>query len=420
MVLQEQILKYFHDGVKTKEEQRVGIELESFLVKKDLSTISEADMLLIVKKLAGAEEWALLDPKDPLKGLSSKWGSITFEPGLQIEFSSAPELTVQEIEKGVEFFDASVKKALDPGEVFFLKAGHHPLQTPENTPLVHNKPRYSFMDEYMQKVGTLGRNMMRNAATLQLNYDYTSEEDLTQKVQVIAALTPFLTYLCASSPFLQGKLTNFLSFRTHVWENTDSSRTGMPEFFFQGNFTIEKYVEYLLNIPVYFLVRNNELVLQGTGKSFKDILSTHGQELDIGLEDFIHHALTAFPDIRIKQFIEVRACDSSPLPPSSIAGFLCGLLYTSSLTKVVELTSSISESSYRLLKEHLNTKGLLGTCAGIRLKDFLVRILELAKIGLTERGLKEEIYLAPLEKIIDSRTNYAEQYKKDFSHGSLR
>ena len=411
------LIEYFFKGIKSQEDAKIGIEIESFLCKNNtLSPFTKSESLQLLDCLS-SEGWQKVFEKEELKSLTSNYGNITFEPGFQIEFSSLPEKNLDILEHSYNFFLDTLKKSLSLCNCSAFALGHHPFLTPETTSFLENK-RYSFMYNYMPEVGTLGRSMMKNTTTLQANIDYFNEDDLRKKIQVLANITPFLIYFSASSPFSNGKVTPFLSYRTHIWENTDKFRAGMPEFFFNNQFSIERYVDYLLNIPLYFVIKNNNYIYNENNYTFLDLMEYKVPGLEANLEDFILHVSTVFPDIRLKNYLEIRSCDTMGFNNVfSIPALLTGILYnTSSLEECYSLTKSWNKETFVSLKKHLNTKGLTNdTINGVNLVTFANLLIDLAYSGLKIRNLNEERFLEPLQQIISTKTNLAQTYLKLFT-----
>lgn len=411
------LIDYFISGNKEANNTKIGIEIEAFACKTDTLTSINKEEVLKVLNLFPSNKWERVYENNNLKMLVSSIGNVTLEPGLQIEYSSTPEKDLNILEINYKLYLQDIKNACSNLNLSMFAMGAHPFLTPENIPFIGGD-RYKFMYNYMPKVGSLGRHMMKTTTTLQSNFDYISEEDLKKKIQVLANITPFLLYFSASSPFKEGKITGFLSYRDKIWEDTDNNRSGMPDFFFNNNFSIEKYVNYILNIPMYFIVRDNKYIYNDHNYTFLDFMNNKITNLTPTIEDFITHASTAFPYIRIKKHLEVRGCDTMSINDIySINALITGLIYSAEcLDELFILTQNWTKETFIKLKNHLNTKGLSSTIVdGINLKDFANTLLNLAKKGLISRNLKEERFLKPVEEIIKNNKNIAQSYIEKFN-----
>lgn len=411
------LVDYFISGNKDIKNTKIGIEIEGFACNPNtLEPISKEEVFKLLNFLP-PEKWKKIYEDGKLKMLVSSIGNITLEPGMQIEFSSSPETDLNTLEANYKSYLHDIREACYKLNLAMFAMGSHPFLSPDNIPFLGGE-RYSFMYNYMAKVGSLGRHMMKTTTTLQGNFDYISEEDLKKKIQVLANITPFLIYFSASSPFKEGKLTKVLSYRDKIWEDTDHSRVGMPEFFFNNNFSIEKYVNYLLDIPMYFIIRDNKYIYNDQNYTFLDFMNNKITNLTPTINDFITHASTAFPYIRIKQHLEIRGCDTMGINDIySINALITGLIYSREiLEELFLLTQKWTKETFIKLKNHLNSKGLNNEVIdGINLNNFATTLLNLAEKGLINRKLKEERFLTPIAKIIKNKKNIAENYISAFN-----
>lgn len=410
------LIEYFLKGCKPANQQTIGIEIESFICNQQLQPLNVPTTNKILQYFVDHGWQAKIENK-LIKSLNSEIGNITLEPGLQLEFSSLPEKDIIKLDKVYKKFLTQFKHATEKVQAAAFSMGFHPYLDHTEIPLI-NAPRYNFMYGYMPKVGTLGTSMMKNTTTLQPNFDYYSPQDLQQKVQVIANIIPFLIYFSASSPFYLNKVSPYLSFRNYVWEHTDNQRSGVPNFYFNNQFTIEKYVDYIIDIPMYFRIINNKYIVINNGYTFLDAMQGKIANFNPTLEDFILHLSTTFTDIRIKNYLEIRSCDTFGFKNAlTIPALLTGLLYNSnSLEQLYDITNTWNIDTFKALKTHLNTKGLTkDMVAGINIQKFAANLLELAHQGLSARKLKEEKYLAPLKEMLATGNNVAQTYINLFS-----
>ena len=240
-------------------------------------------------------------------------GNISLEPGGQFELSGAPLSSVHDTCAEVNEHLPQVREVGDQLGIGFLGLGASPVWTRAETPVMP-KGRYGIMAPYMDKVGTLGRDMMFRTCTVQVNLDFATEADMVQKLRVSLALQPIATALFANSPFLEGKPNGFLSFRTQVWTDTDNARAGMLPFAFEDGFGFERYVDYALDVPMYFVMRDGSFV-NTAGESFRKFMEGKLPQLpgeQPVMKDWADHLTTIFPEVRLKRYLEMRGCDSGP------------------------------------------------------------------------------------------------------------
>ena len=314
-----QLVSYFEDGNKPRAAWRIGTEHEKFPFLTDtlrpVPYDGERSIRALLEGLRDRFGWegvyeganiiALSDPK----GL----GNISLEPGGQFELSGAPLSTVHETCEEVHEHLTQVREVGDRLGIGFLGLGASPVWTRAETPVMP-KGRYGIMAPYMDKVGSYGRDMMFRTCTVQVNLDFASEADMVKKLRVSLALQPVATALFANSPFLEGKPNGFLSFRSEVWRDTDKARTGMLPFAFEDGFGFERYVDYALDVPMYFVMRDGKFI-NTAGESFRHFIAGKLPQLPGErpvMKDWADHLTTIFPEVRLKKYLEMRGCDSGP------------------------------------------------------------------------------------------------------------
>ena len=255
--------------------------------------------------------------------------SVSLEPGGQFELSGAPLENIHQTCAEISDHLRETRAMAKPMNIDFLGLGFSPIWSFEETPMMP-KGRYGIMKAYMEKVGRLGRQMMFRSCTVQTNLDFGSEADMVKKLRVSLALQPIATALFANSPFAEGRTNGFLSYRSHVWTDTDPDRTGMLPFAFDEGFGFEQYVDYALDVPMYF-VRREGKYLDASGLSFRDFMAG---KLPIlpgempAMDDFDDHLSTIFPEVRLKTFLEMRGADAGPQDSlCALSAFWVGLLY---------------------------------------------------------------------------------------------
>jgi len=316
---------YLASGAKPKADWRIGTEHEKFGFLTDtLAPLPFSGERSIEAVLAGLSDrfgWERLYEGDHLVALKKDGASLTLEPGGQFELAGAPLETIHQTCNEVHTHIAEVKAVSDPMGVGFIGICAAPGWSRDDMPKVP-KGRYGIMRAYMPKRGDLGLDMMHRTATVQVNLDFADEADMVAKFRTSLALQPLATALFANSPFTDGKPNGFRSWRAHIWTDTDPDRTGMLDFVFEDGFGFERYTEYMLDVPMYFVWRDGEYI-DATGHSFRDFLKG---ELAVApgvlptIEDWKDHLSTAFPEVRLKTFLEMRGADSGSW------GRICALL----------------------------------------------------------------------------------------------
>jgi len=306
----EQMAEYLASGCKPKEDWRIGTEHEKFGFCKDsllpLPYEGERSIHAVLSALRDRHDWQELREGNKLIGLTKDGANISLEPGGALELSGAPLETIHETCDEVNVHLKEVKDIADEIGVGFIGLGAAPTWMHEQMPLMP-KGRYKLMDAYMGKVGTMGRTMMRRTSTVQVNLDYSSEADMIQKLRVGIALQPVAVALFANSPFFEGKPNGHKSWRSRVWRDTDNARAGMIPFVFDDDFGFERWVEYALDVPMYFVYRDGKYI-DALGQSFRDFLDGKLPALPgekPTLSDWADHLTTAFPEARIKKYIEM-------------------------------------------------------------------------------------------------------------------
>ena len=274
------------------------------------------------------------------------------------------------------------------------------------------KGRYKIMRDYMPKKGKLGLDMMLRTCTVQTNLDFSSEADMVKKFRVSLALQPVATALFANSPFKEGRPAGYKSYRSHIWTDTDPDRSGMLDFVFEDGFGFERYVDYILGVPMYFAYRDGGYV-DASGQSFRDFLDGRLPALpgEVPLiTDWADHITTAFPEVRLKRFLEMRGADSGPMPAlNALPAFWVGLLYDqTALDAAWDVVKDWTVEDHDYLRSHTPRTGLATKFQGRPLSDLAREVVEIAHAGLRARkrldrhGNDETIYLAPLDRAVAS------------------
>ena len=333
-----ELIAWIAAGEKPVSSFRIGTEHEKFpFYRSDLAPVpyeGRAGAGGIRALLEGMQQrlgWEPIVDAGHIIGLAGPdgGGAISLEPGGQFELSGAPLATLHETEAELQAHLADVKAVAAPHDIGFVALGASPLWTRAETPVMP-KGRYKIMANYMPKVGTMGLDMMFRTCTVQVNLDFASEADMVRKLRVSLALQPLSTALFASSPFLERKLNGFQSMRSEIWRDTDKARSGMLAFAFDEGMSYEGYVDWALDVPMYF-VKRGDTYHDVAGASFRDLLAGRLPQLPgekATMSDWANHLSTLFPEVRLKRFLEMRGCDAGP--PDMLAAmpaFWVGLLY---------------------------------------------------------------------------------------------
>ncbi|MBQ4827005.1 glutamate--cysteine ligase [Leisingera sp. HS039] len=388
----EQLAEYLADGCKPKEDWRIGTEHEKFGFCKDtlkpLPYEGERSILAVLTGLRDGHGWAPLTEGGNLIGLTKDGANISLEPGGQLELSGAPLETIHETCDEVNAHLRDVKDIADKIGVGFIGLGAAPVWRHEDMPLMP-KGRYKLMDGYMQKVGTMGTTMMRRTCTVQVNLDFESEADMVQKMRVALALQPVATALFANSPFLDGKPNGHKSWRARVWRDLDADRTGMLPFVFDKGFGFEAWVQYALDVPMYFVYRNGEYV-NALGMSFRDFLKGELPALPgetPTLSDWADHLTTVFPEARVKKFIEMRGADGGPWRRlCALPAFWVGLTYDqSALDAAWDLVKGWDAETRDALRVAASEQGLQAKVGGIDMHELAREAVAISESGLKAR-----------------------------------
>ncbi|MEO6173155.1 MAG: glutamate--cysteine ligase, partial [Arenimonas sp.] len=336
VIQNKQELVAFHaKGNKPESAWRIGTEHEKFGFRlDDLRPPTYEGNRGIEAMLRGLVRfgWQPYEENGKVIALTRDGASVTLEPAGQLELSGAMVENVHQTCCEVSNHLFEVKSVADELRLGFLGMGFQPKWQRDEMPWMP-KGRYKIMRDYMPKVGTLGLDMMTRTCTVQVNLDYASEADMIKKFRVSLALQPIATALFADSPFTEGKPNGYLSYRSQIWTDTDKNRTGMLDFVFDEGFGFERYVDYLLDVPMYFTYRNKEYI-DCAGLSFRDFMKGELPNLPgvlPTLKDWADHMTTAFPEVRLKQYLEMRGADGGPWNRlCALPAFWVGLLYDQS------------------------------------------------------------------------------------------
>ena len=411
-----ELVEWLEAGCKAKADWRIGTEHEKFgFTKKGLRPLhydGEVGVRAMLEGLRDRFGWEGIEEGGKLIGLKQGGASVSLEPGGQFELSGAPLEHIHETCNEVGAHLREVREVADPLGIAFLGLGVSPLWSLEETPMMP-KGRYKIMRDYMSRVGRLGHQMMFRSCTVQANLDFGSEADMVKKLRVSLALQPLGTALFANSPFMEGRTNGFLSYRSHIWTDTDPDRTGMLAFAFDEGFGFEQYVDYALDVPMYF-VRRGGRYLDVAGRSFRDFMEGRLEPIPgdrPALDDWADHLSTIFPEVRLKRFLEMRGSDSGPWSRlCAFSAFWTGLLYDqAALDAAWDLVKGWSAPQREAMRQSVGTLGLRTPLPdGRSLQELAGDVLAISRTGLKARGKlsvagdDETGFLSELDEIAES------------------
>ena len=410
-------------GCKPESAWRLGTEHEKFgFTTDDLRPLpfdGDRGIRVLLEGLASEFDWQpVLEGGNTIALSNEESASITLEPGGQLELSGALLDNLHETCNEVNTHLRQVQAIAEPLGIGFLGMGFQPKWARSDMQWMP-KARYRIMREYMGKVGTMGRDMMSRTCTVQVNLDFSSEQDMVRKFRTSLALQPVATALFANSPFTEGQPNGYLSFRSRVWEDTDPDRTGMLPFVFDDGMGFERYTDYMLDVPMYFVYRDGQYI-DASGQSFRDFLAGRLPALPgelPTLKDWEDHLTTAFPEVRLKRFLEMRGADGGPWRRlCALPAFWAGLLYHQpSLEAAWSLCRDWTMSERLQLRRDAPKLGLKATIGDRDLQSLSLELLNLAYDGLAARarlnamGENETGFLEPLQEIAESGETPAER-----------
>ena len=434
-----QLIEELASGSKPKSAWKIGTEHEKFPFLTDtLKPVPYHGPRSIKALLDGIKDrygWAGVYEGENIIALSDPngLGNVSLEPGGQFELSGAQLDTVHETCEEVHEHLTQVREVGDKLGIGFLGLGASPLWSLAETPVMP-KGRYGIMAPYMDKVGTMGRDMMFRTCTVQVNLDFASEADMVKKLRVSLALQPIATVLFANSPFLDGKPNGFLSYRSEVWRDTDNARAGMLPFAFEDGFGFEQYVDYALDVPMYFVMRDGKYI-NTSGESFRAFLDGRLPQLPGEkpvMKDWADHLTTIFPEVRLKKYLEMRGADSGPWRRlCALPALWVGLLYhQASLDAAWDIAKDWTAEERQKLRDDVPRLALHATIRGRSVQDIAMDVLKIARQGLEARdlhgckGRTEAAFLDPLDEIAQSGKTAAEHllalYNGDWHHDVTR
>ena len=416
MLKKNDLIEYFYKGIKDKNNLKIGVEHEKFVLNKNDYQQVSYEMKNGIKDILLRFLNNGWKPKYDDEGVTiialERFGeNITLEPGGQIELSGAQ---LNNIHQTCTETTRHLKELKEIGEEFdfiLLGLGVEPSLKLEELPWMP-KQRYSIMKNYMPTVGTLGHHMMKRTCTNQVNLDFFSEDDMKNKFRLMLNLEGIVTAIFANSPFDNKKISEYKSLRAHFWHHTDNNRTGLLPFVYDKSFNFEMYVEYALNIPMYFIIRDHKYIdmTKYTFKEFYEEKPLSKNNIQPNIEDWINHLSTLFPQVRLKQFLEIRSMDACSWDLiCSQPAFWIGLLYSeNSFNKAQEIVESWTQDDRDYINKIVPKEGLQAEFKDGTILDIAQNLFEISKQGLDDRNIlaknklyNETYYLNDLEKNLE-------------------
>ncbi|MDX8390559.1 MAG: glutamate--cysteine ligase [Mariprofundaceae bacterium] len=418
----DRLIEFIANGCKPESRWATGTEIEKigFCVDtlKPIPYEGKRSIRALLEMLADDLWQPVYEEGKPI-ALTSGKATITLEPGGQLELSGAPLATIHETADEIRQHAYRLRQATEQLGIGFLGIGFQPKWQREDIPWMP-KDRYAIMRNYMPKVGSLGLDMMLRTATIQTNLDFSSESDMVKKMRVSCCLQPLATAMFAASPFKNGQPTADLTNRARCWEDTDPDRTGIPAIFISDDFSFEGYVQWALDVPLYFVNRNGRFI-DCAGASFRDFIrgeltALPGEKAKIA--DWELHLSTLFPDVRLKQFIELRGADAGGWPWAiALPALWKGILYDAkALDQARAMVDDWTHAELLALRHAVPRLALKTPFRNQHIQHLCEEMLSISRSGLsriaaTGHGFQDECtYLAPLEKALQSGITQADQW----------
>ena len=428
----EQLAEYLASGCKPPEDWRIGTEHEKFGYCKDslmpLPYDGPRSIRAVLEGLRDRFGWAPVEESGKIIGLVKDGANVSLEPGGQLELSGAPLETIHQTCDEVNEHLRDVQTVADEIGARFIGLGAAPHWTHDEMPLMP-KGRYKLMDAYMGKVGTHGTQMMRRTCTVQVNLDFSSEADMVQKLRTALALQPVATALFANSPFFEGKLNGHKSWRSRIWRSLDDARTGMLPFVFEEGFGFERWVDYALDVPMYFVYRDG-VYIDALGMSFRDFMKGELPALPGEkplLSDWADHLTTLFPEARIKKFIEMRGADGGPWRRlCALPAFWVGLMYDqAALDAAWDLAKNWDAETREALRVAGSVDGLQARVGDLDMEVLAGEVVRIAEAGLKARAKEgaggllpdETHFLNALKETLETGETPADELIRRYNDG---
>ena len=416
----QQLIQYFLEGSKKKDSWRIGTEHEKFLFdlknKNPIPYDGDISILKIFSELI-KNNWTPIKEGKNILGLIKDKKNITLEPGLQFELSGDAVKNIHQTCNEINSYLKELKIVCAKLGIGLLGNGFAPIAKLSDV-FKSPKRRYEIMRKYMPSVGKNGLDMMHRTCATQVNLDYLDEADYKKKSKLIAAITPVAVSLFSNSPFKEKELNGYLSYRTHIWQNTDKNRSGIPEFFLQDENSFERYVDFALKVPMYFIIKDGEYI-DCAGESFNDFISgklKNYPNKKPTIKDWENHISTIFTELRLKKYLEIRSADScSSAGICSIPAFWTGLLYDeNSLDQALEYVKNWNYKDIYNAYLEVPKKGFDTEIKNKKIFEHAKKLIEFSALGLKNRkqlnskGMDENIFLKDIHNFIKDKKSPAQ------------
>src|SRR5579862_9500393 len=425
----DDLVRHLSRGCRPREQWRIGTEHEKFVydLKTHMPVSYEAGIRPLLEGM-GRFGWQPVREGGNIIGGTMDGASLSLEPGGQFELSGAPVKTVHETCAEVNIHLEQTREVANELGLGVLGLGFAPSWSLDEVPVMP-KGRYAIMKRYMPKVGGYGLDMMFRTCTVQVNLDFESEADMVKKLRVGLALQPVTTALFANSPFREGRPSGFLSYRAQVWTDVDNARAGMLPWAFESGMGFERYVDYALDVPMYFVYRDGKYI-DVAGKSFRDFLARKIPEvkhIEPTMADWADHLTTIFPEVRLKSFLEMRGADGGSWRRiCGLPALWVGIYYDqSALDTAWDLVKDWSAEERQAMRSAVPVQGFSTPFRNTNVGALAKRMLDISSAGLIRRaaqdsaGMTEDGFLHPLRELVDRGYTRAEELLRRF-HGEWK
>lgn len=406
-----QLAEIFYSGCKTDE--TIGVESEKLLVYKSDNKAVKYDDVVKVLRCFDESKWQRIYENNSLIGLKSTWGSISLEPGSQVEISLNPIKTLDEISTKLIGFYSDLACYSDKIGAKVLDIGIQPVSIFDDIKIIPKK-RYEYMTKYLPLKGLTPFVMMRETAGIQANFDYKSEEDAVRKLSLALKMSPIISAIYSNSPIRQGKNTGYKSYRANSWLNVDEERCGYisQKLFEKGSyFTFKDYVEILLDVPMIFIQRANTCF--GTTQTFRDFMQNGHMGITAKMSDWLTHISLYFPDVRLKSYVEIRNHDAqNTLMTLSVPAFWKGIIYNDSAMEEIEkILSKFTYEDFMQLRKDAPIEAIEAKLGSYKVIDFIKEFFDISYTSLKLNKLFEEKYLEPVYEYISLKKVPSDDFK---------
>jgi glutamate--cysteine ligase len=422
----DDLIRHLSRGCRPQADWRIGTEHEKFVydlkTRKPVAYDGKPGIRQLLEGMARFG-WVPVKEGENIIGLTKDGASLSLEPGGQFELSGAPLKTVHETCAETNLHLVQTREVANEIGVGVLGFGFAPSWTLAETPVMP-KGRYKIMRDYMPRVGGYGLEMMFRTCTVQVNLDFASEADMVKKFRVGLALQPVTTALFANSPFREGRPSGFISYRAQVWTDVDNARAGMLPWVFEDGMSFERYVDYALDVPMYFLYRDGRYI-DMAGKSFRKFLAREIPEvahIDPMMSDWADHLTTIFPEVRLKSFLEMRGTDGGQWRRiCGMPALWVGLLYDDvALDACWDLVKDWTAEERQAMRDGVGRQGFKTPFRGGTVHELAHRMLEISAAGLKRRaaldsgGSSEDGFLNPLRELVNRGYTRAEEMLQNY------